>query len=962
MRRALLIPFIAMLVIPFAYLQYPSMEASEESAPFIPHEVKVLVVSPLNPFVNGGHYLISDLARYGFNVTQHTSDDSNVDYRSDPKTSDLSQYDVVILHGGYIGYPPTKVSVEEVNYFTNYGGVLIVIGNALLANETSSTWPYFWDDNFASAPVQKLEQRLGVTFTTRLYPKNGTFTLEDPLFKGPQNLSYITTAPPVTTTFQFELILQSDTRETYSFTQADANGKTISGVTYYRNSTGATGIYIQGSYIHAVQETPSPYGIRYFGFTNISERPRLLASLIAHALSRDIDTVIKPQPLASIRLDRLGGQGYSEDYLNASLSNFNSVVDEHGIIPTISFTDYLDPYYWRTHPHILPQLRTTYRDWEYSSSLRYPTDASSMTQSELEGLIQKIEGNYTAFKMDLFSTIATRAGFWNQTTLDAMVNEDLYLLDMSGEPYSLYRDSLEKYYSDWWSVRVISSVIVHCSAKMGWYGEAEYFTDMTDALGDPNVAKKILHYEYFRDRDKWAFAAVNGFPSFVYGVWSFPRNEVGTYSLKTLYSNLTAEIPDIRFVPLVEAALFFGNKWMKITNQWRSGSTIEFDVDSSAVPDVANIGKGMFWLRIDTNKTVQQVLINDEPWFYFDDHTIRLPARSAHVKVTLGERTNPVILRTVRNVNGTQWNGERFVVSLTATSGLNVSIWLFIPLLDAACSETQWGYKFDAYKRVLELWAISDVDGVIVFQVGADVSLPIVWSIKHSSAWYNVSVTITANITDLQSGVKNATLSYSVGSEWINVTMTSEGGLYTGLIPSFSYGTIVRYRLNATDKAGNWNATEISKYEVGDKTPPEMGTPQWSPTKPYAGEPVFVAVPVDEPESASGIQSVMLYYYLNEDFYRLNWINMTYTNGMWQGVIPGQSAGTEIKFFILAYDRARNLQQTPTHYTIVVGGGNSLPGWLPLMLIAGAVTVVAVGSMIYVIRSRRAKVKSSKQK
>ena len=958
MRRFLLTAMIAMLVVPLFYFSPPSTEASSDVVPFTPHEVNVLVVSPANVYLKGGHYLISDLARYGFNVTQHTSDDSNVDYRFDSKTSDLSQYDVVILHGGYIGYPATRVSMEEVNHFANYGGILVVIGNALFANETSSMWPYFWDDFFVSVPIQKLEKRLGVDFTAYLKDptsqNNGTFTLTDPIFKGPSPLSYVTTSSP-TVNLQVYVNLNG-AREIYSFTTA--NGKTTSGVTYYRNQTSATGIYVQGSYIYA-PSLADPYQVRYFGLTDISERSSLLASLIAHALGTDTNTIIKPQPLATIRLDGIGGRGWDETYLNASLLNFNSIVEEYGVMPTIAFTDFLYKSYWKTVPNILPQLIGKYRDWEYSSSLRNK-NSSSMTQNEVEALIRNIKGNYTVLEMDLFSTIATFAGYWNQTTLDAMASENLYLIDMSEEP-----ENLEKYYLDWWNLKVVraltSNVIVHSAAKMGWWGEAENFTQINS---DPIVAKNILHYEYFRDRDKWALAVVNGFPSFVYGVWNFRRNEVGTHSLQTVIENLASEIPDIRFVPLVEAGLYFGNKWMRIENASRVGSVVEFDVDTSAIPTVTNIEKGMLWLRINANETIREVLIDGKPWYYFDDNSVRLLASNVHVELTLGDRITPTVARTVYKVVSTTWSIKSFDVTVTSMSWYNITVRLLIPEVGAFvgdqwnvfCSEPQdkWGYKFDASSRVLLFWAISD--GSVTFQAGPDVVPPVIWEIVASSPWYDSTVTIQANITDPQTGMGNVTLSYSVNNGWINDTMIFEDGLYMAEIPAFPYGTVVRYKLYVSDNIGNRRVTEIFSYSVTDGTPPEIGVPEWAPLTPSAGEPVLVRVSVGEPESASGLGNVTLYYRLDGDYFDYEPLKMVQQDEFWWVEISGQSGGTVVTLVVIAYDKAGNFMMTQEHSYIVAGSGMPI-SLTHILLVGGTAAVVVAGAIVFFAKFRKTKLK-----
>ena len=961
MRRFLLTTLIAMLVIPLFYFPFPSIEASSESesAPFTPHEVKVLVVSPANVYLKGAHYLISDLARYGFNVTQHTSDDSKVDYRLDPKTSDLSQYDVVVLHGSHIGYPPSRVSMEEVNHFTNYGGILIVIGNALFANESSQTWPYFWDNLFVSTPVQKMEQRLGVDFTATLGDNDGTFILTDGTFKGPSSLSYA--ASSVNVNYQLYLSLK-EAREIYSF--ITVTGKATSGVTNYKNPTGATGIYIQGSFIYAREEPTGSRQIRYFGLTDISKRSSLLASLIAQALGADINTIIKPQPLASIRLDYLGGRGWPESYLNVSLLNFHSTVGEYGIIPTIAFTDAPDfyPKYWqKTVPNILSQLKGKYRDWEYSSSLRY-RNSSSMMQSEIEVLIRDIKGNFTALGMDQFSTIATFAGYWNQTTLDAMASENLHLLDMSGHPEI---SGLGKYFLDWWNLRVVpaltSNVVVHSAAMMGWWGEAENFTQIDS---NPNVAKSILRFEYSKDRDKWALAVVNGFPAFAYGVWNFRRNEVGTYSLQTVYANLTSEVPDIQFVPLVEAGLYFGNKWMRIENSSRVGSTIEFDIDSSAVPEVVSIGKGMLWLRVNANETIREVLIDGKPWYYFDDYSIRLPANNVHVKVTLGDRITPTVARTVYKVVNTTWDIKSFDVTATSMPGYNITIRLLVPEVGAFvgdqwnvfCSEPQdkWGYGFDASSRVLLFWAISD--GSVTFQAGPDVVPPVIWQIDLSSIDYHVNVTVTANVTDLQTDIGDAILGYSISSDWINVTMVPEGGLYFAEIPALPYGTVVHYRLYVSDNVGNWRVTGNFSYNVTDSIPPHVETTEWGPVSPSVGESVFVRVSVSEPENASGVRDVWLGYFLDGDIGTFDWVEMTLEDDFWWAYIPGQSGGREVTFFVSAYDNAENVNKTRNiSYTVTGTDTSVLP--MAVLLIGVPATVVAIGTIIYFVKFRKAKQK-----
>jgi len=536
MKKVFLFVMATFLLIPLLNFQFPQVKAASNSVPFTPHEVNVLVVSPASTYFKGGHYLISDLARHGFNVTQHTSDVA-VNYLTELRTSDLSQYDVVILHGGYFGQPPTRMTVEEVNHFMNCGGIVIVLGNALFVNETSGT---FWNNLFLSAPIQRVEQRLGVDFTAFLkdagateFHNNGTFTLVDSSIPGlPLNMTYIRGAYGAS---QFQMALStSGASKIYNFTTQD--GTTTCGVTFYKNASGSVGIYVQGSYIYAA--SPGTNQIRYYGLTDIAQRSSLVASLVAFALGTDVNTVIKPQPLATIRLDGVGQPDYrgEETYLGASLRNFDSICDFYNIQPSIAFIDYhdTDPDYWQTiGENILSLLKTDYSNWEYSCHLQ-AKDIRTMSKSQIENLIENSKDNYNALGINLFSTIITPGGWWSQATLDAMVEKSLYSIDLAG------------YYSDWWNMRVNSSVIVHDSRQMSGGPGFENFTQ---------VDKDFLHYEYYGRRDGWALAVVNGFPSFFYHVPNFRHNEVGIYSLQTVCSNLTSEIPDIKFVPLVEAAL-----------------------------------------------------------------------------------------------------------------------------------------------------------------------------------------------------------------------------------------------------------------------------------------------------------------------------------------------------------------------------------------------------------------------
>jgi hypothetical protein len=81
----------------------------------------------------------------------------------------------------------------------------------------------------------------------------------------------------------------------------------------------------------------------------------------------------------------------------------------------------------------------------------------------------------------------------------------------------------------------------------------------------------------------------------------------------------------------------------------------------------------------------------------------------------------------------------------------------------------------------------------------------------------NQNVTVSVNVTDTESGVKNVTLSYTNGSAtWTDVTMSlnSTTNLWDGVIPGYLNGTLVQYNITAFDNAGNKAVTSSFNYTV----------------------------------------------------------------------------------------------------------------------------------------------------
>jgi hypothetical protein len=86
----------------------------------------------------------------------------------------------------------------------------------------------------------------------------------------------------------------------------------------------------------------------------------------------------------------------------------------------------------------------------------------------------------------------------------------------------------------------------------------------------------------------------------------------------------------------------------------------------------------------------------------------------------------------------------------------------------------------------------------------------------------NDTVTVSVNVTDADSGVKNVTLSYTNNTVWYNVSMTLVGGLWTGDIPGYLNGTDISYMITAYDNAENMATNDNGGEYFGYTVIPEF--------------------------------------------------------------------------------------------------------------------------------------------
>jgi hypothetical protein len=213
---------------------------------------------------------------------------------------------------------------------------------------------------------------------------------------------------------------------------------------------------------------------------------------------------------------------------------------------------------------------------------------------------------------------------------------------------------------------------------------------------------------------------------------------------------------------------------------------------------------------------------------------------------------------------------------------------------------------------------------------------------------YNDTVTVTANVVDFESGVKDVVLKYAKDTIQENITMTLNAGLYKATIPACPFGTIVEYQIQASDNAGNLAVSDSIGYKVADPYLPLMGVPTWSPQDPIVNDNIVINVTVTEPQGASGIDKVTLHYSNTTAVFIIPMADNH--DGNWTAVISNQT-GPKVAFVVEAVDKAGNTVESDIQEFNV-----TTPAF-PLVWILAAIAILAAatGGGAYYVRRKRKK-------
>lgn len=191
-------------------------------------------------------------------------------------------------------------------------------------------------------------------------------------------------------------------------------------------------------------------------------------------------------------------------------------------------------------------------------------------------------------------------------------------------------------------------------------------------------------------------------------------------------------------------------------------------------------------------------------------------------------------------------------------------------------------------------------------------------------------------------------------SKWLKIPMKKQGPYYKAVIPSQSYGSIVKYMISALNNPEKaMMLTKTYNYTVTDSIPPYIFVNELK----VENRTLIVSTTVIEPNKSSGLLTVILFY--SED--GVKWYNIT-LNRINHFYVSKATINPERKFFyyLEAIDKAGNIYRTSVEmysplalWNMIVNILSStkiLKGGLALLLITLIPAMILKGEILKIIK------------
>jgi hypothetical protein len=266
---------------------------------------------------------------------------------------------------------------------------------------------------------------------------------------------------------------------------------------------------------------------------------------------------------------------------------------------------------------------------------------------------------------------------------------------------------------------------------------------------------------------------------------------------------------------------------------------------------------------------------------------------------------------TADNYDGL-WHTTDFAITLTATddySGVNETFYrINNGHTENISVDGEPIIVTENANNILEYWSVDNVGHEeshhVLTGIKLDKTIPMGSIVINNGAFYSnsTSVTLNLNATDTISGTYG--VRFSNDGVWDTELWESFSPTKSWTLTSGDGTKIVYFQVK--DYAGLVSSTYSSSILL-DTIIPSVGTPLCDLSGDVQPN-QSVRVTVDVTDSGSGLKSVRLAYLTNKSSIGIEFsMTLNQTSGLYEFAIPGQEAGTLMKYRITAYDNAGNI-------------------------------------------------------
>ncbi|MHA1934575.1 MAG: hypothetical protein ACW97A_04790 [Candidatus Thorarchaeota archaeon] len=272
----------------------------------------------------------------------------------------------------------------------------------------------------------------------------------------------------------------------------------------------------------------------------------------------------------------------------------------------------------------------------------------------------------------------------------------------------------------------------------------------------------------------------------------------------------------------------------------------------------------------------------------------------------------------LNNVNLESTVGLDLSVNLTLTGGVlgftlasvDMNQWLYDNLGIRVPTISLWNSKV-----TLPLTSQITLDTDVAFQQ-LDIGMT---GISADEEYINVNLLLE---DERGNGVEASSVIATVDSVSCTVNEISNGE-YTVLVPYRSTEFTLSVTFSKSGYIGGADTFDIYIDPlIVDSTPPSIASLSMSPEPPGSADSVLVSASMVD--TLTGVVNPTLYYSTNNG---QSWdsVSMTVVSGTtYEGIIPAQTAGTDVLYYIQVYDGAGN-EMTTGQQTYTVGSGGTTP-------------------------------------